>query len=29
MSPITNIGKICYVPTQEIIDELSEDDEKE
>jgi len=29
MPPITDIGKICYVPTQEIIDELSEDDEKE
>jgi len=29
MPPITNIGNICYAPTQEIIDELSDDDEKE
>ena len=29
MSPVTSIGGIFYVPTQQIIDELSEDDEKE
>ena len=29
MPPVTNIGDIFYLPTHEIIDELSEDDEYE
>ena len=29
MPPLTNIGNIYYLPTQEIIDELSDDDETE
>ena len=29
MSPVTNISNIFYVPTQEIIDEISDDDENE
>ena len=29
MPPVTKIGDIIYVPTHEIIDELSDDDEYE